>query len=71
MASLWQNPKVLIGFLFSISIFGDSASYFSEMIMFISLECTLAQTRLGFGRVTLFSKAPIRDHFVFVMATFK
>ena len=37
-------------FLFSIYISGDAAlSYFIEMTMLICLECTLAQTRMGFG----------------------
>ena len=31
------------------------------MITLINLECTLAQTRVGFSRVTLPSKGPIKD----------
>ena len=31
---------------------GDSASYFIEMFMLISLECILVQTKMGFGMVT-------------------
>ena len=60
MSSLLQNLKIFlqnlkgfIGFLFSICISGDSASYFIQMIMLITLEYTLAQTRMMFGRVTL------------------
>ena len=53
--------------LFSISISGDSASYFIEMFMLISLEYTLAQTRMGFGRVTFSSKEPMRGQYVFLM----
>ena len=37
------------------------------MFMLISLECTLAQTRMGFGRVTLPSKGPMRGQYVFLM----
>ena len=59
MSSLWHNPKVFIDFLFSISISWDSGSYFIEMIMLINFECTLAQTRMEFGKVTLPSKGPI------------
>ena len=33
-------------------------SYFIQMIMLISLEYTLAQTRMVFGRVTLPRKGP-------------
>ena len=42
-----QNPEVFIALLFSISISGNAMSYFIEMFMLISLECTLAQTRMG------------------------
>ena len=41
---------------FSISISGVSASYFKEMIMVISFEYILAQTRMGFCRITLPNK---------------
>ena len=64
MFFLWQNPKVFIGLLFSISISGESI----KMIMLISLECNLAQTRMGFGMVTLSSKGPNRGQYVFIMA---
>ena len=60
MSSLWQIPKVFVGFQFSIIISGVSASYFNEIIMLISFECILALTRIGFGRVTLPSKGPMR-----------
>ena len=56
MSSLRQNLEVFICFIFSISISGDSASYFIKTIMLMSLECTVAQTRMGFGRVTLPNK---------------
>ena len=68
MSSVWQNLKVFMGCLFSISISGDSASYFIAMIMLISLECTLAQKRMGFGRVTCPSKGPMSGQFVFLIA---
>ena len=58
MSSVWQNPKVFMSCLFSISISGDSESYFIAMIMLISLECTLAQTRVEVRRVTCPSKGP-------------
>ena len=44
-------------------------SYFIQMVVLISLEYTLAQTRMGFGRVTLPSKGPMRGQYVFVMTT--
>ena len=71
MSSLWQNLKVFIGFLFLISISGDSASYFIQMIMLISLEYTLAHTRMVFGRVTLPGQGPTRGKYVFLIAKFQ
>ena len=53
MSSLWQSSKVFIRFSFSVIISEDSVSYLLEMAVLISLECTLTQTRLGVGRVTL------------------
>ena len=42
--------------IFSITISGDSASYFLEMVVTISLEHTLTLTRMGVDRETLPSK---------------
>ena len=67
MSFKWQNPKVFIGFPFSICISGGSASCFIDMIILVNLECTLAQTRVGFGRVILPSKRPMRGQYVFVI----
>ena len=53
-------------YMFSISISGESASYFIQMIILISLEYTLALTRMVFGRVTLPSKGAIRSKYVFL-----
>ena len=39
--------------------------------MLISLKGTLTQPRMGVGRVTLPSKGPMRDQYVFVMAKSK
>ena len=68
MSFVWQNPKVFMGYLFSISISGDSASYFFAMTILISLKGTLAQTRMWVGRVTLPSKGPMRGQNVLLMA---
>ena len=67
-AFLMEKSKLFIGLLFSVSTSGDSASYFIEMIMLMSLECILAKTTMGFGRVTLPSKGPKRVQYVFIMA---
>ena len=57
-----------IGFLFSIGISGDSASYLIQINMLISLEYTMAQTKMVFGRVTLPSKGLMRGKYVFLTA---
>ena len=44
---LMEEFKVFIHFIFSILISGDSAFHYIGMIMFISLEGTLTQTRIG------------------------
>ena len=63
MSSLWQNSDVFIFFFYF-----QFTSYIIEMIMLINLECTLAQTRMWFGKVTLPSKGFMRGQYVFVMA---
>ena len=68
MSSLWQNLNFSVCFLFSISISGDSSSYFIQMIMLISLEYILVQTRIVFGRVILPNKGPMRGKYVFFIA---
>ena len=47
-------------FLFSITISGDSAAYFFEIIMLISLKGTVTQTRIKLDRVTFLCKGPMR-----------
>ena len=59
------KSQSFIGFLLSISISGDSASYFIQMSLLISFEYTLAQTRMVFSKVTLPSKGPMRGKYVF------
>ena len=66
MSSLWQNPKVFCLFFIFYYYFWTPAFYFIEMFMLISLECTLAHTRMGFGRITLPSKGLMRGQYVFL-----
>ena len=40
----YVSPKAFIPFMFSVIIFGDSASYLLEMTVLISLEGILTQT---------------------------
>ena len=56
----YGSPKVCIRFIFSVIISGVSFSYLLEMVVLISLEGILTQTRLVVDRVTLPSKGPIR-----------
>ena len=63
MFSLWKSPKVFIPFIFSVIIFGGSASYLLEMAVLISLEGNLAQTRMGVGWVALLSKGHMRGQY--------
>ena len=51
MASLWHNSKIFVRFIFSVVISGSSAFYFIEVIIFVSLEGTPTQTRMGRGGV--------------------
>ena len=39
-----------------------------QISMLINLECTLAKTRMGFGRIKLPSKRPMRGQYVFIIA---
>ena len=52
---LMAKPRSVSYFTFSIIISRVSASYFIGMIMLISLECNLTQTRMGFDNVHLSS----------------
>ena len=54
-------------FIYSITISGDSASYFLEMFVINSLGNTLPQTRMGEDRITLPRKGPIRDKYIFLV----
>ena len=56
-------------FIFSFTISGDSASYFLQMVVIISLEVT--QTRMVVYMGTLPSKGPIRDQYIFLLTKFQ
>ena len=64
MSSLLQNLKLFKGFLFSISISRDSASYFLGVIMLISFVGTQIRTAMGVGSVTFPNKRPMIDQCV-------
>ena len=51
--------------------FGDSAAYFFETIMLISLKDTLTQIRTKLDRVTFFCKGPMRSRYDVIMVKFQ
>ena len=76
MPLIWQRPfgviPVAASFIFvSITISGDSAAYFFEIIMLISLKDTLTQTRTKLDRVTFPCKGPMRSRYVVIMVKFQ
>ena len=76
MPLIWQKPFGVIPgavsfFLFSITISGDSAAYFFELNMLISLKGTLTQTRTKLDRVPFPCKGPMRSRYVVIMAKFQ
>ena len=76
MPLIWQKPFGVIPgaisfFYFSVTISGDSAAYFFEIIMLISLKSTLTQTRIKLDRVTFPSKGPMRSRYVVIMVHFQ
>ena len=56
-----------VSFFVSTTISGDSAAYFFEIIMLISLKDTLTQTRTKLDRVTFPCKGPMRSRYVVIM----
>ena len=74
MPLIWQRPFGVIpgavSFFFSIPISGDSAAYFFEIIMLISLKGYLTQTRTKLDRVTFPFKGPMRSRYVVIMVIF-
>ena len=53
MSSLSPNLEMRIHFLYSVTIYNDSASYFTEIIVLISLAGTPTQIRKRIGSITL------------------
>ena len=65
MLLIWQRPYgiipgAVIHFYFNY-YFGDSAGYFFEIIMLISLKGTLIQIKTNLDRETFFCKGPMRS----------
>ena len=79
MPLVWQRPfevipgavSLFVVVVFSITISGDSAAYFFEIIMLISLKGTLAQTRTKLDRATFPCKGPMRSRYVVIKVKFQ
>ena len=52
MSSLSPNLEMCIHFLYSVTIYNDSAFYFTEIIVLISLKGTPTQIRMRVGSIT-------------------
>ena len=52
MSSLSPNPEMCIHFLYSVTIYNESAFYFIEIIVLISWEGTPTQIRMRVGSIT-------------------
>ena len=52
MSSLSPNLEMCIHFLYSVTIYNDSAFYFTEIIVLISWEGTPTQIRMRVGSIT-------------------
>ena len=76
MPLIWHIPfRVILGavsFIFlSITISGDSAAYFFEIIMLISLKDTLTKTRTKLDSVKFPCKGPMGSRYVVIMVKFQ
>ena len=52
MSALTPNLEMYIHFLYSVTIYNDSAFYFIEIIVLISWESTPTQIRMRIGSIT-------------------
>ena len=52
MSSLSPNLEMCIHFLYSVTIYNESAFYFIEIIVLISWEGTPTQIRMRVGSIT-------------------
>ena len=56
MSPLCPNREMCIQFLYSVTISNDSAFYFFEIIVLISLEGIPTQIRMGVGSITFHAR---------------
>ena len=60
-----------IFFFFPITMSGNSAAYFFEIIMLTSLKGTQTETRTQLDRVTFRCKGPMTSRYVVIMVKFR
>ena len=68
MSSKSPNLEICIHFLYSVTIYNDSAFYFFEIIVLISWEGTPTQIRMRVGSITLHPRGPMMGQYVFFMS---
>ena len=64
----FQIPKSRNLFLYSVTIYNDSAFYFFEMIVLISLERTPTQIRMRVRCITFHARGLMMGQYVFFMS---
>ena len=67
MSSLCPDLEICIRFLYSITISNDSAFYFFEICVLISLEGTPTQIRMWVGSITFHAKGSIKGQYIYFM----
>ena len=60
MSSLCPKLEIYIHFLYSLTIKNDSAFYFFEINMLISLESIPTQIRMGVGSITFHARGSMK-----------
>ena len=68
MSSKSQNLEICIHFLYSVTIYNDSAFYFFEMIVLISLEGTPTQITMRVRCITFHARELMMGQYVFFMS---
>ena len=64
MSSLCPNLEIRIQLLYQITNANDSAFYFFEIIVLISLEGTPTQIRMGIGSIIFHASGSMRGQYV-------
>ena len=68
MSSKSQNLEICIHFLYSSTIYNDSAFYFFEIIVLISLEGASIQIRMRVRCITFHARGLMMGQYVFFVS---